>query len=143
MFDCYIQCNLAAPDGIRGGIKNGNGNESDDDEINDSEDPDRIRYKDVLGTIGALGREAPDKILNLICESGSGNPGPRLGPANQVPVIRIVRESSSGEVDPRILSGNPVRESCPRNWVCNPVHESVFSNPGYSDTDSLTRIRCP
>ena len=49
VFDCYIQCNLAAPDGIRGSLKNGNGGDSDDDDINDSEDPDRIRYKEVLG----------------------------------------------------------------------------------------------
>ena len=48
--------------GIRGAMAAANGdsgNESDN-EINDSEDSDRVKYKEVLATIGALGREAPD-----------------------------------------------------------------------------------
>ena len=56
-----LQCNLAAPDGVRGALAvNGDSGNESDNEINDSEDTDRIRYKEVLATIGALGREAPD-----------------------------------------------------------------------------------
>ena len=65
VFDCYVQCNLAAPDGIRGAINDTN--ESDEDDINDSEEADRQRYKEVLGTIGALGREAPNHTIPLLC----------------------------------------------------------------------------
>ena len=52
VFDCYVQCNLAGPDGIRGITKNGDSADSDSDDINDTEDSDRIRYKEVLATIG-------------------------------------------------------------------------------------------
>ena len=77
VFNTYLQCNLAAPDGIRGGAhgqKSGDsGNESDeDDEIGETEDSDRIRYKETLATIGALGREAPIHsvpILSQLLES--------------------------------------------------------------------------
>ena len=56
-----LQCNLAAPDGVRGALAvNGDSGNESDNEINDSEDTDRIRYKEVLATVGALGREAPD-----------------------------------------------------------------------------------
>lgn len=67
VFDCYVQCNLAAPDGIRGAMKNGDSADSDSDELNDTEDSDRIRYKEVLATIGALGREAPGHCIPLLC----------------------------------------------------------------------------
>ena len=67
VFDCYVQCNLAAPDGIRGAMKNGDSADSDSDEVNDTEDSDRIRYKEVLATIGALGREAPGHCVPLLC----------------------------------------------------------------------------
>ena len=65
VFDCYVQCNLAAPDGIRGATNETN--DSDEDDINDSEESDRQRYKEVLGTIGALGREAPSHSIPLLC----------------------------------------------------------------------------
>ena len=35
VFDCYVQCNLAAPDGIRGAMKNGDSADSDSDEVKD------------------------------------------------------------------------------------------------------------
>ena len=35
--------------------------------MNDTEDSDRIRYKEVLATIGALGREAPGHCIPLLC----------------------------------------------------------------------------
>lgn len=69
VFNTYIQCNLAAPDGIRGGAGGGgdSGNESDD-EIGDTEEADRTRYKETLATIGALGREAPSHSLPLLSQ---------------------------------------------------------------------------
>ena len=36
-------------------------------QLNDTEDSDRIRYKEVLATIGALGREAPGHCIPLLC----------------------------------------------------------------------------
>ena len=37
------------------------------DDINDSEEADRQRYTEVLGIIGALGREAPNHTIPLLC----------------------------------------------------------------------------
>ena len=73
VFNTYLQCNLAAPDGIRGGghdQKSGDsGNESDeDDEIGETEESDRIRYKETLATIGALGREAPMHSIQILSQ---------------------------------------------------------------------------
>ena len=73
VFNTYMQCNLAGPDGIRGGdreAKNGDsGNESDDDEeIGETEESDRVRYKETLATIGALGREAPAHSIPILSQ---------------------------------------------------------------------------
>ena len=71
VFDTYLQCNLAAPDGIRGGHSNGKtaGHESDDDdEIGETEEADRVRYKETLATVGALGREAPAHSVALLVQ---------------------------------------------------------------------------
>ena len=73
VFNTYLQCNLAAPDGIRGGSRDqksgDSGNESDeDDEIGETEEADRIRYKETLATIGALGREAPSHSIPILSQ---------------------------------------------------------------------------
>jgi hypothetical protein len=57
-----LQCHLAAPDGVRvAGF-------DDDDELDENEEPDRIRFKEALGTIGALGREAPSHSLSVMTQ---------------------------------------------------------------------------
>eukprot|EP00094_Tigriopus_californicus_P000138 TCALIF_00134-PA protein Name:"Similar to xpo4 Exportin-4 (Xenopus laevis)" AED:0.05 eAED:0.05 QI:354/0.88/0.9/1/1/1/10/107/1127 len=63
IFNTYVQCNLAAPDGIR----NANG-ETDDINIEDTEEIDRNRYKETLATIGALGRETAAHSMNILTQ---------------------------------------------------------------------------
>jgi hypothetical protein len=64
IFNTYVQCHLSAPDGIRGL----HGGDADDEEIDDTEESDRSRYKDTLATIGALGREAPGHSLSTLSQ---------------------------------------------------------------------------
>ncbi len=61
IFDTYVQCSLAAPDGCRR-----TGADDTEEEIGETEEDDRLRYKDTLATIGALGREAPSHSLPLL-----------------------------------------------------------------------------
>ena len=68
VFNTYLQCNLFAPDGFKG--KGGeSGNDSDDEEeIGDTEESDRVKYKETLATVGALGRLAPGHSLPILTE---------------------------------------------------------------------------
>ncbi|CAB4058836.1 unnamed protein product [Lepeophtheirus salmonis] len=64
-FNAFIQCNLCAPDGTRGT----HGDEEDDDEIGDNDDEsDRVKFKDILCTIGQLGRKVPEHSLPLLSQ---------------------------------------------------------------------------
>lgn len=60
IFNTYLQCHLAPPDGTR--------KSSDDDaeEIEDNEDNDRIKFRDQLQTIGMFGRMVPDHSLLVL-----------------------------------------------------------------------------
>ena len=65
IFNTYVQCHLSAPDGIRG---TGTNDDEDEDEIEETEESDRVRYKDTLATVGALGREAPAHSLGVLSQ---------------------------------------------------------------------------
>ncbi len=67
IFNTYLQCHLAAPDGIRGISRDANGAD-DDDEIDDTEESDRVRYKEPLATVGALAREALAHSLTVLLQ---------------------------------------------------------------------------
>lgn len=60
IFDKYIQCHLAPPDGCR------QSNNWDVEEIEDNEDSDRITYKDQLQAIGMFGRVIPEYALPVL-----------------------------------------------------------------------------
>ncbi|KAK9884914.1 hypothetical protein WA026_009151 [Henosepilachna vigintioctopunctata] len=60
IFNKYLQCHLAPPDGVR------QANDSDVEEIEDNEDNDRTKYKEQLQTIGMLGRTVPDHSLPIL-----------------------------------------------------------------------------
>ncbi|KAL3280017.1 hypothetical protein HHI36_017525 [Cryptolaemus montrouzieri] len=60
IFNKYLQCHLAPPDGVR------NANDSDKEEIEDNEDNDRTKYKDQLQTIGLFGRIIPEHSLPIL-----------------------------------------------------------------------------
>lgn len=42
--------------------------DEDDEEIGETEEPDRQKFKDTLATIGALAREAPDHSFQTLCQ---------------------------------------------------------------------------
>lgn len=58
IFKTFIEVHLAPPDGVRrrGGVE-------DEDE---NEDADRVKYKDTLSTVGALGRECLDYSMPAV-----------------------------------------------------------------------------
>lgn len=51
MFDKYLKCHLAPPEGHRGSVCN------DIDDLNDDESKDRIKFREQLNVIGMFGRE--------------------------------------------------------------------------------------
>lgn len=60
IFNKYLQCHLAHPDGCR------QNNNSELEEIEDNEDNDRIRFQDQLQAIGQFGRVVTDYSLPLL-----------------------------------------------------------------------------
>lgn len=60
IFNKYLQCHLAPPDGCR---QNSNG---ELEEIEDNEDNDRIHFRDQLQAIGQFGRLVPDHSLPVL-----------------------------------------------------------------------------
>ena len=82
----YIEVSLAPPEGIRA--------RQVDEEIEETEESDRVRYKDTLSVIGALGRECLDLSLPLMINLLEGRIGRLHG--------QIQRIASQGgrEIDP-------------------------------------------
>ena len=67
VFNTYLQCHLAPPDGVRG-VSGASSGDDDEEEIGETEESDRQRYKDTLATVGALGREAPEHSLGVLVQ---------------------------------------------------------------------------
>uniref|UniRef100_A0A3B4ULD5 Exportin-4 n=1 Tax=Seriola dumerili TaxID=41447 RepID=A0A3B4ULD5_SERDU len=65
VFNSYIQCHLAAPDGTRNLSVNGISSH-DEDEINELQEDDRELFSDQLSSIGMLGRVAADHCIPLL-----------------------------------------------------------------------------
>ncbi|XP_012697798.1 exportin-4 [Clupea harengus] len=65
VFNSYIQCHLAAPDGTRNLTANGVASH-DEDEINELQEDDRELFSDQLASIGMLGRIAADHCIPLL-----------------------------------------------------------------------------
>ncbi|XP_077584626.1 exportin-4 [Stigmatopora nigra] len=65
VFNAYIQCHLAAPDGTRNLSVNGVSTH-EDDEINELQEDDRELFSDQLSSIGMLGRVASDHCIPLL-----------------------------------------------------------------------------
>lgn len=66
ILNCYVQCHLAAPDGLRGTFSHQIDNGIHLDEICDLDSDDRELFVDQLCTIGSFGRLIPDHALNLL-----------------------------------------------------------------------------
>uniref|UniRef100_A0A674PNH5 Exportin-4 n=1 Tax=Takifugu rubripes TaxID=31033 RepID=A0A674PNH5_TAKRU len=65
VFNSYIQCHLAAPDGTRNLSVNGISSH-DDEEINELQGDDRELFSDQLSCIGLMGRVAADHCIPLL-----------------------------------------------------------------------------
>uniref|UniRef100_A0A087XHP5 Exportin-4 n=1 Tax=Poecilia formosa TaxID=48698 RepID=A0A087XHP5_POEFO len=68
VFNSYIQCHLAAPDGTRNLLEQSvNGISShEEEEINELQEDDRELFSDQLSSIGTLGRVAADHCIPLL-----------------------------------------------------------------------------
>ncbi|TRY89754.1 hypothetical protein DNTS_000004 [Danionella cerebrum] len=65
VFNSYIQCHLAAPDGTRNLTANGVSSH-EEEEINELQEDDRELFSDQLASIGMLGRIAADHCIPLL-----------------------------------------------------------------------------
>uniref|UniRef100_A0AAV2JYF6 Exportin-4 n=2 Tax=Knipowitschia caucasica TaxID=637954 RepID=A0AAV2JYF6_KNICA len=65
VFNGYIQCHLAAPDGTRNMSTNGV-TSHEEDEINELQEDDRELFSDQLSSIGMMGRVAADHCIPLL-----------------------------------------------------------------------------
>ncbi|XP_067013326.2 exportin-4 isoform X2 [Anabrus simplex] len=63
IFDTYLKGHLSPPDGTRG-----QGRELETEEIDETEEDDRTKFKDQLQTIGCFGRQVPDHSLPLLAK---------------------------------------------------------------------------
>lgn len=61
IFNVYLKCHLSPPDGTRG-----QGRELELEELDESEEIDRVKFKDQLQTIGDFGRHSPEQCLPLL-----------------------------------------------------------------------------
>lgn len=61
IFNTYLKCHLSPPDGNRG-----MGHEIDSEEIDETEEDDRIKFRDQLQAIGAFARQVPGHALPLL-----------------------------------------------------------------------------
>lgn len=66
ILNCYVQCHLAAPDGLRGTFSPQVNNGIHLDEICDLDCEDRELFADQLCTVGSFGRIVPGHALSLL-----------------------------------------------------------------------------
>ena len=64
IFNCYLQCHLFTPDGLRGRQKDINADHLD--EICDTEGDDRELFADQLCSVGSFGRLVPGHAVPLL-----------------------------------------------------------------------------
>uniref|UniRef100_A0A667ZKJ6 Exportin-4 n=1 Tax=Myripristis murdjan TaxID=586833 RepID=A0A667ZKJ6_9TELE len=77
VFNSYIQCHLAAPDGTRNLSVSGIATH-DEEEINELQEDDRELFSDQLSSVGMLGRVAADHLLTFRTQQqlmASSDPG--------------------------------------------------------------------
>uniref|UniRef100_A0A673L012 Exportin-4 n=1 Tax=Sinocyclocheilus rhinocerous TaxID=307959 RepID=A0A673L012_9TELE len=90
VFNSYIQCHLAAPDGMRNLTANGVASH-EEEEINELQEDDRELFSDQLASIGMLGRIAADHCIPLL--TGYRHKGSTRGPESCVcsePISKLI-----------------------------------------------------
>ncbi|KAM7380116.1 hypothetical protein PAMP_003431 [Pampus punctatissimus] len=101
VFNSYIQCHLAAPDGTRNLSVNGIASH-DEDEINELQEDDRELFSDQLSSIGMLGRVAADHCIPLLT-SLLEDRVTRLHGQLQRTQQHLMASSDLGSVDRKVL----------------------------------------
>ena len=66
IINCYVQCHLAAPEGLRGSFSSQINDGIHLDEICDLDSDDQELFADQLCTVGSLGRMIPCHALTLL-----------------------------------------------------------------------------
>uniref|UniRef100_W5MYC9 Exportin-4 n=1 Tax=Lepisosteus oculatus TaxID=7918 RepID=W5MYC9_LEPOC len=104
VFNSYIQCHLAAPDGTRNlKLQTANGVAShEEDEINELQEDDRELFSDQLASIGMLGRIAADHCIPLLT-SLLEDRVTRLHGQLQRHQQHLLASPGSGSVDRKVL----------------------------------------
>uniref|UniRef100_A0A669BPF5 Exportin-4 n=1 Tax=Oreochromis niloticus TaxID=8128 RepID=A0A669BPF5_ORENI len=101
VFNSYIQCHLAAPDGTRNLSVNGISSH-DEEEINELQEDDRELFSDQLSSIGMLGRVAADHCIPLLT-SLLEDRVTRLHGQLQRTQQHLMASSDLGSVDRKVL----------------------------------------
>uniref|UniRef100_A0A8C7VZJ9 Exportin-4 n=1 Tax=Oncorhynchus mykiss TaxID=8022 RepID=A0A8C7VZJ9_ONCMY len=101
VFNSYIQCHLAAPDGTRNLTVNGVASH-EEDEINELQEDDRELFSDQLASIGMLGRIAANHCIPLLT-SLLEERVTRLHGQLQRTQQHLMNSSNPGSVDRKVL----------------------------------------
>ncbi|KAM3861785.1 exportin-4 [Diretmus argenteus] len=101
VFNSYIQCHLAAPDGTRNLSVNGIASH-DEEEINELQEDDRELFSDQLASIGMLGRVAADHCIPLLTNLLEDRVT-RLHGQLQRTQQHLMASSDPGSVDRKVL----------------------------------------
>uniref|UniRef100_A0A665US30 Exportin-4 n=1 Tax=Echeneis naucrates TaxID=173247 RepID=A0A665US30_ECHNA len=101
VFNSYIQCHLAAPDGTRNLSVNGISSH-EEEEINELQEDDRELFSDQLSSIGMLGRVAADHCIPLLT-SLLEDRVTRLHGQLQRTQQHLMASSDLGSVDRKVL----------------------------------------
>ncbi|XP_054887372.1 exportin-4 [Poeciliopsis prolifica] len=101
VFNSYIQCHLAAPDGTRNLSVNGISSH-EEEEINELQEDDRELFSDQLSSIGMLGRVAADHCIPLLTSLLEDRVN-RLHGQLQRTQQHLMASTSLGSVDRKVL----------------------------------------
>ncbi|XP_012735526.1 exportin-4 [Fundulus heteroclitus] len=101
VFNSYIQCHLAAPDGTRNLSVNGLASH-EEEEINELQEDDRELFSDQLSSIGMLGRVAADHCIPLLTSLLEDRVN-RLHGQLQRTHQHLMASSDPGSVDRKVL----------------------------------------
>ncbi|MED6266717.1 Exportin-4 [Characodon lateralis] len=101
VFNSYIQCHLAAPDGTRNLSVNGIASH-EEEEINELQEDDRELFSDQLSSVGVLGRVAADHCIPLLTSLLEDRVN-RLHGQLQRTQQHLMASSDLGSVDRKVL----------------------------------------
>uniref|UniRef100_A0A3Q3JYA9 Exportin-4 n=1 Tax=Monopterus albus TaxID=43700 RepID=A0A3Q3JYA9_MONAL len=135
VFNSYIQCHLAAPDGTRNLSVNGISSH-DEEEINELQEDDRELFSDQLSSVGMLGRVAADHCVPLLT-SLLEDRVTRLHGQLQRTQQHLMASSDPGSVDRKVL--DDLYEDI--HWLILVSGYLLADDPrGCNRTDSVIRL---